>query len=644
MATPEDGGAPPFTDYSRTFHGAEEVASAAVDAILTGGGTILWQKYLERKAFVFAENTMNDSVLSHLGMCFVAHDEGEETLDDPAWELEDEPVPKEIDSWARMRLPVRRKGVDDEAANLAGRKKKLPNAKSRITGRSGPKDPSKASEDPSKSGSRTDSRMTALPEVHDIDDEEERLRAQKAEEKQRVIERDNKIKAAEKLEEQERQRIQILHEQMDRQLHTFDSEGNIIWIEEPKHERLPKVQETFPYNIKKDTRARATEDTRNLASTMLSSGGFAGTAAPNPRPGSRSSAKSKKKPDSKKGARTSKVDEHEFTDFFAKLQHGQPSIMETMVVKSGVTLETGGKKKPGPADGRNRQLTRKEYLTMADQEVGASGQGGYIPGGSASGGNSARGGDVPPAGDPPPGPIGGSPRPVADAVPDGVPPSVNGEGANPLGQTGGVALPPINPVGGGGGEATLAHMTGLRGAAGNGGGPGEKNGEIRKAPPAPMTHFKSKFDSIGHLARQPRYHRPLLGGPYVSTGSVQPPIGATMGHGLMHSNSTKEAFYYPPAKPEPPQMPRATSEGALRQRIVGSTSAGASPTPQGSRSQVSSRMGDRTSNRGDASLGGSIDNLDGDPRHGVIFADKKTSAYRMMIGQLSGTEKPPTSF
>merc|ERR1711879_144105 len=94
-----------------------------------------------------------------------------------------------------------------------------------------------------------------------VDDEEERLREQKAQEKQRMVEKENKARLAEKEEEQERARVQALHEEMARRPHTFDNEGNIIWIEEPKPDRLPKVQESFPYNIKKDPRRPLGEET-----------------------------------------------------------------------------------------------------------------------------------------------------------------------------------------------------------------------------------------------------------------------------------------------------------------------------------------------------------------------------------------------
>lgn len=98
-------------DYSNRIRCAEEVVVTVVDDILTEGGHMLWQKYLQRKAFPFAAETATDALVSQLRMCFVAHDRGEPDYDSDQenWGLEEEPVPAEVDNWARMQLGVRRK-------------------------------------------------------------------------------------------------------------------------------------------------------------------------------------------------------------------------------------------------------------------------------------------------------------------------------------------------------------------------------------------------------------------------------------------------------------------------------------------------------------------------------------------------------
>merc|ERR1712083_558741 len=59
---------------------------------------------------------VTDAIVSQLKMCYVAHDEGEgkDGLGED-WELDDEPEPGEIDSWARMYVPVRRLNQDKDS-------------------------------------------------------------------------------------------------------------------------------------------------------------------------------------------------------------------------------------------------------------------------------------------------------------------------------------------------------------------------------------------------------------------------------------------------------------------------------------------------------------------------------------------------
>jgi len=120
---------------------------------------------------------------------------------------------------------------------------------------------------------------------------------------------------------------------MGRRQHTFDSEGGLIWVEELKLEKMPKVQEVFPYFIKRDPRAKKDDPDGTTGS------------AKGPQQGNQKGKQGRRKP---RFDRTKK-EEDDFPDGFSKLQHGQPPILETMVVKPGVVLDSNGKSKPGPA-------------------------------------------------------------------------------------------------------------------------------------------------------------------------------------------------------------------------------------------------------------------------------------------------------
>eukprot|EP00929_Paragymnodinium_shiwhaense_P089875 TRINITY_DN50087_c0_g1_i1.p1 TRINITY_DN50087_c0_g1~~TRINITY_DN50087_c0_g1_i1.p1 ORF type:complete len:719 (-),score=197.97 TRINITY_DN50087_c0_g1_i1:150-2306(-) len=75
-----------------------------------------------------------------------------------------------------------------------------------------------------------------------------------------------------------------------------------------------------------------------------------------------------------------------------------------------------------------------------------------------------------------------------------------------------------------------------------------------RAPPAPgleTRHAGKQVEALGFRARAPRDRVPQLGAPSPKPcGPVQPPVGATMGHGLVlePGESRHEAYYFPPQK------------------------------------------------------------------------------------------------
>merc|ERR1711972_814312 len=164
--------------------------------------------YLERKAFPFAANAVTEAIVSQLKMCFVAHDEGEgkDGLGED-WELDDEPEPGEIDSWARMHVPVRRHNQDKDStatssasrnAKKAEEVRRLANLKARTSDTRGKLG--------GKSGAKADaavSRSSPIPMDYPIDEEEERLRDQKSQEEAKKREKEKKGKEADKAKEEE---------------------------------------------------------------------------------------------------------------------------------------------------------------------------------------------------------------------------------------------------------------------------------------------------------------------------------------------------------------------------------------------------------------------------------------------------------
>merc|ERR1719272_1802876 len=153
-----------------------------------------------------------------------------------------------------------------------------------------------------------------------------------------------------------------------------------------------------------------------------------------------------------------------------------------------------------------------------------------------------------------------------------------------LGTEGGDILPPIGgaPNGMGGTADRGMRRTGTAGGGSRGGGAtgsgakgqgdegSSKKGEVKMAPAAPPMQVRAKkMMAIGHLGQAPRLHVAPLGGPY-GYGVAQPPLGATMGHGLVRHGSAKESYFFPKSIPEMPDLLRATSDVALGPKGRGS--------------------------------------------------------------------------
>jgi len=606
-----------MVDYSSKLRSAEEEVATYIEGILTEGGHLLWQKYLQRKAFPFAAETGIDALTSQLRMCFVAHDPGE-SESQKEWELEEEPVPGDIDNWARMHLAVRRpqrREPGDETV-LLGRPRtgdgtRRNNIRTRVSDARGRARGQGRSD---KSEARS---WGVQDEVFTVDEDEEKLREAKAQEEQRKRDKENKLKLAEKQKEDEQRKVQALHEEMARKQHTFDSEGNIIWVEEIKMDRLPKVQEFFPYDIKKDPRSRDRLDETLKAKAAASPTAKKKADKTNARRKARFDRSSKKK-----------EDEDDFPDGFSKLKHGQPPILETMVVKPGVVLDSGGKQKAGPAVKHSGGgMSRKEYVAWTEQEGAKEAAFNQIA--DAKEENTEDKGDASPQA---PGE-----RPGSSGRPDTASKSA-GPGANAAGGASGPANPAaaaagaqatlgpsevLPPIGGrtskvGGLSGSRPGTSGSRPGSGGGG-----QVQVQKAPSAPPMHVRQKkMEAVGHLGRHPRLHIAPLGGPY-GFSAAQPPLGATMGHGLLRSGSAKEAYFFPSRSPEMQELSSMLRSSQSEVSLAKERSYLSAP---GSREDMRAASRDGMGSREAPNSQKEEEELA--RRNGMIIPERKSPAYR----------------
>jgi len=497
MAT--EGGEPRDT-FPNLFSAAEAVSEEVIENILTEGGRQLYESYIGKKSFSFAAESVSQILVAELKMCFVRHDPGESTaptdsstsepwtsdtnvVQDPfdSWMLEMEPERIRIDTWARACVPIRRKFVQPRVEPIVEQGRR----RSRV------KVPSNSSRSPSRSGMLAASGMVAATEHQDVrgqasaklsqmiplveerenDVEETALREMKEREEKRRREEDIRLRQKEAEEAEETARLATVKEQMKNKPYTYDSNGNIIWVQPVNAKKLPPTSSEPVYNLKKP-------------------GAQQKDGMPSPRPKQGDAARTGKR----QATSTNKRREPAFTHTFQKFAAQQPSMMETMTMVPGVELKEKGYVKKGvdPLD-KAATMTRKEYL------------------------ESVQGGFGPPS--------------VKDDVEDSAQQFVSRDNLKqaPHGQS--------------------SQEDGSGHAAGTSSLEPEPPLSHRPVPPAaPPTYrrVQLKRNALGYQASTRER---------VATGTAsrfphcaaQPPLGATMGHGLVPAGHKTEEYFFPNA-------------------------------------------------------------------------------------------------
>merc|ERR1719421_983666 len=102
--------------------------------------------------------------------------------------------------------------------------------------------------------------MIPLVEEREEDEEETAMRDMKDREAKRK--REEEIRLAKKAQEEaeEAARLAQVKDQMKNKPYTYDSEGNIIWIQPVPTDRLPNANPALNYNLKKVVQKDAAED------------------------------------------------------------------------------------------------------------------------------------------------------------------------------------------------------------------------------------------------------------------------------------------------------------------------------------------------------------------------------------------------
>lgn len=505
MATEGDE---PQDSFLEWFSTAEAVSEEVIENILTEGGRQLHESYIEKKSFSFAAENVSQILVAELKMCFVRHDPGETkaptdsstsepwtrdstVVQDPfdSWMLEPEPERSRIDTWARSCVPIRRKFVQPKAEPVMEQMRRRARSKLLLTNSS--------IQSPSRTGMSGAAAAVAAVEQQDA-------RAQTAAKPVQMIalvdEREDDVEeiALREMKEREEKR----RREDDGRMRQKDAE------EAEEKARLATVRDQMknkpyaydsngniiwvqPVNVK---RLPPTSSIPNYS--LRKPGTQRGDGTTSPRPQTGQAARTGKK----RSVSISKRREPPFTDTFQKFAAQQPSLMETMTVVPGVELIEKGYVKKGVdalvKRGAAGTMTRKEYLETV--------QGGW-------------GGLLSPSDD----------DHMEDSAlqlsrRDNLKPAAYGQGSRE--NSSGPATRPgsLEP------EPPVSH---------------------RPVPPAAPPTFRRvqlKRDALGYQASTRERVATGTGSRFPNC-AAQPPLGATMGHGLVPAGHKTEEYFFPNA-------------------------------------------------------------------------------------------------
>jgi len=250
----------------------------------------------------------------------------------------------------------------------------------------------------------------------------------------------------------------------------------------------------------------------------------------------------------------------EFSDSFRKFASQQPQMVDAMHLAPGVHLSERGRTKAG-SDIRDTKMTRKDYSSMVERgagvSAGADDRGGR-PGQQAGAGPDKSGGEFSlPAPDTgyPGGAAGGTRE-----TPAGAAGQVDGAGSE--------VLAPVRE----GGTVVRDARSNFKVVR------GEDFGAnlLPQAPatprpvqpvPPPVKRMSMKRDALGYMLSSRERVATATGSRYPNC-AAQPPLGATMGHGLHTHGQKYEEYFFPDAKDVGPSFTEDDVGSAVGQALA----------------------------------------------------------------------------
>lgn len=563
----------------------QEVVAYAIRLIMESCERVIEDHVWERDSLRFAAGTVVDVSISHVAMHHVPFDEGE--TDRFEWELESEPRPEEADCLAAHLLYVRDK--EEVEKRLVAKSRQM----SRFFKPQPKKSPKEQAHRRGSAASQSlwrDSRSSSLNVISSIDSQEDehsrRLMAERALARQKIMdeyrrqEEEDRRKRAEMLEAQGLSLLTGAHLVPM----AFDSAGHRLNLENVDLERLPHMLEIprFDFPVPKD---RIVQKPKKAVTMQKKPDSVPPT--PSRATARRNSAKAEPHHHGHhRGHHRRPSTAHEFTDGCVRPEYAQPPLEENMVLQPGVELECCGKRTWCPTRTHEEgRLAWKEYAVLQGfrerhQENSFEKLGGKkrpTTAGAVLSSSKERMASndsvLEPKAAATPGedPVEAS-QPTAESAPSSPPrvPPVNIPGSRRREASESQLLKPPVPT-----ENSVSPSVSPKRVMWVGDCDPSQNAPAEPAPGL----LASRRAAAMHAAcggplrcqwRAPRDRVATLGVSHSYVNTVQPPLGATMGHGLIRSG-TQDCFYFPPSSPDcKKQAPMAVGRPLSRARSAGS--------------------------------------------------------------------------
>lgn len=350
-----------------------DAAAYIVDLLLKDGGEFLYRHYLDERLSEFAVRLASEEMLEVVKWHFMSRDEGEGNIASKAsWQIDEEPEPAEIDSWARGALQTRKKPVISPPATGASTDKR-DSTRARRSRPSTDKEKAGSGEATPQAGRSAVS--TAATSQTKKKKEKEEPKGPTAAERHKKLVEEAKAKRAQE-QKQEQDQLARLKKEMKDKTYMYDRNGAVVVIEEPDSSKLPPTSVDPKFAIPNMRNSDYTDEMNQLRAVM------GATLSGNPGG------------DAEK-ARLAALQ---------RQQEQQPPAFETMELAQGVTLVEGSRSKAGPQRQTDaNHMSRKDFANHA----GGGGGGGVMGSPAPAMANTP----APPADLPPPPAAGADPEP-----------------------------------------------------------------------------------------------------------------------------------------------------------------------------------------------------------------------------------------